>query len=620
MVSGYLGAKQDYLTLLTPIADAGYDAFSYDHYGQLDSDGSEDGDDHSFALLVSDLREILARLSGYDEVHVLGHCAGGALALAAAQQDPTAMSSVTVMAMGPTIVPEHSAKMKMVADVVDAQGLAVLKAVVMQAAESDGSKYEHNDARWELTKKAHVVNVGRDIADMPEWGLGFDLGKLPVLSMYGEKDRKTWSADQFADMAEQLGAKLVVIPNAGHVLQIHQPESTVAALLDFWAKTRRPHVAIFNVAEHGHVNPTLGMVEELVARGYRVSYTTTAEFAELITHAGATPVLFEPYIDKSAPTPEDLQYGAVEFANEAANNYSRVFEAFENDRPDIIAYDPYGWQGKRLAQLWEVPSIMLGMTHVAYENQLEEWFGQPLDALTCVPILDAMFRDNGHPVDIIPFLAKNENVIANIPRSFQEKLETVDPSVVFVGPGIVDRLPCTDWSTKETDKPIVVVSLGSVFTNQAPFFRTCIEAFADTEWHVVLTIGRHVDPAELGELPSNVEIHRRIPQLEVLKTASLFITHAGMGSTMESVHFGVPMVAVPQMAEQRTNAKRIKELGLGAYLPREEVTAQTLIATVREVAANQDIPHNLAAMQHEIKHAGGAKAAADVFDKISANM
>jgi len=379
---------------------------------------------------------------------------------------------------------------------------------------------------------------------------------------------------------------------------------------------RQRHVAIFNCAEYGHVNPTLGTVRELVARGYRVSYTTSPEFARCIELAGATPVLFEPRVTKEKPLPENLAYVNEEFAKEAYDNYPKMMLAFNNDRPDVIAYDMFGWHGKALAYLWNIPSVLIMPTHVSYEGIFEEWHSIPLDKQPSPPILERMLRDNDLKLPIEPFMTDHENVIAYIPRSFQEKLDTIDPSTVFVGPDIEGRTPHTGWTPPQTDNPIVVISLGTIFNNQPSFFHTCIKAFADTEWHVILVIGRYTDAEEFGKLPPNIEIHRSIPQLEVLQIASLFVTHAGMGSIMESVYYGVPMIAVPQMAEQRTNAKRIQALNLGKYLPREDITAANLLSYAREVKANPNYQRNISLLQKEIKCAGGAKSAANAFDRI----
>lgn len=81
---------------------------------------------------------------------------------------------------------------------------------------------------------------------------------------------------------------------------------------------------------------------------------------------------------------------------------------------------------------------------------------------------------------------------------------------------------------------MALVSLGSSFTRRPDFYKECVRAFGDLPgWHLVLQIGRHVAPAELGTLPDNVEVRPWVPQLAVLKQADLFVTHAGAGGSQE---------------------------------------------------------------------------------------
>lgn len=383
-------------------------------------------------------------------------------------------------------------------------------------------------------------------------------------------------------------------------------------------KNTQRHVAIFNCAEQGHVNPTLGLVKALVARGYRVSYTTSPEFSSLVASCGATPVLFEPTFTKEQPRPEEMGYVVRELAREAQATCRPLLAAFENDRPDIIAYGPLSWLGKIFAHLWQVPAISLNPTHVSYQGQSEEWLGLSGEEWPCIPILEKMLHDNNLNVDLRAILAARDTAIAFIPRSFQEKPDTIPPGVTFVGPEIRPLAAQPGWRLKTAGRPVVVISLGSVYTHQTAFFRTCIQAFTNSEWHVVMAIGRYVDSAQLGELPANIEIHRQIPQLDVLQAASLFITHAGMNSLMEAVYFGVPMIAVPQQAEQRLNARRIQALGIGKYLPRETLSATSLLMASQEISADPACQRNLAVLQQEISQAGGASAAVDVFDRIMA--
>ena len=84
------------------------------------------------------------------------------------------------------------------------------------------------------------------------------------------------------------------------------------------------------------------------------------------------------------------------------------------------------------------------------------------------------------------------------------------------------------------------MSLGSAFTKQPGFYRQCVEAFAGLPgWHLVLQIGRRVDPAELGAVPANVEVRSWVPQLAILRQADLFVTHAGAGGSQEGLAPGV---------------------------------------------------------------------------------
>src|SRR5919202_3171303 len=46
-------------------------------------------------------------------------------------------------------------------------------------------------------------------------------------------------------------------------------------------------ILVFNVPAHGHVNPTLPVVRELVSRGEQVIYYLTDEFEPQIRHTGA---------------------------------------------------------------------------------------------------------------------------------------------------------------------------------------------------------------------------------------------------------------------------------------------------------------------------------------------
>ena len=155
--------------------------------------------------------------------------------------------------------------------------------------------------------------------------------------------------------------------------------------------------------------------------------------------------------------------------------------------------------------------------------------------------------------------------IVFLPREFQPGGEpSIRGASSSVGPSIQSRPGEGGFPFQELrGGTTLYISLGTVFNDQAAFYNMCFAAFKDEPWRVVLSTGRHIDPAALDPVPPNFLVRPQVPQLEMLKRASLFVTHCGMNSTMESLYYGIPMVGVPQMPEQMMTARRIRDLGWG---------------------------------------------------------
>ncbi|WP_373293086.1 macrolide family glycosyltransferase [Saccharothrix coeruleofusca] len=382
--------------------------------------------------------------------------------------------------------------------------------------------------------------------------------------------------------------------------------------------TTLSHIAFLNIPGHGHVNPTLPVVAELVARGHRVGYAVDDTFAAAVERAGATPVRYEttlPAADQVWPT--DLAPAMHLFLAEAKAVLPQLTAAFADDRPDLVVYDIGAWTARLLAQRWGVPAIQFSPTFVTYEGweeQMGEVYSQP-DVLDFFDQLDAWLREQGSAVDGRTYVGHPERAVVSIPRSFQINGDTVDPKYTFVGPCLDRRAHEGDWEAPGS-APVLLISLGSAYTDRPEFYRRCLEAFGGTRWHVVMGIGKHVSPADLGPVPANVELHAWVPQQAVLAKASAFITHCGMGGTMEGLHHGVPMVGVPTLGEQHMNAARLEELGVGRYLPHPEATPERLRAAVTELVSDPAVATRLAELQREIRAAGGTRAAADVIESL----
>lgn len=134
----------------------------------------------------------------------------------------------------------------------------------------------------------------------------------------------------------------------------------------------------------------------------------------------------------------------------------------------------------------------------------------------------------------------------------------------FIGPNINDRISHEDSViryAKKLKKKIVYISLGTLFNKNIEFFKDCINYFKDKdEYFVFMSIGRNGDISQFSPFPSNFYIRTTLPQLEILKSAYLFITHSGMNGISEAILNQVPMISSPQQSEQFLNATRLLEV------------------------------------------------------------
>jgi MGT family glycosyltransferase len=171
-------------------------------------------------------------------------------------------------------------------------------------------------------------------------------------------------------------------------------------------------------------------------------------------------------------------------------------------------------------------------------------------------------------------------------KHFQPFAEVFDDTFKFVGPSIVARSDASTFSFETPgDAPVIYISLGTVFNDKADFYRTCYEAFASLDRTVVLSVGKRTNIAALGRMPRNFIVQEFVPQLELLQRTALFVTHGGMNSVSEALYYGVPLMVIPQSADQNLVGQRIEQLGAGKALHRASVTAQRLRSTAEDILA-----------------------------------
>ena len=117
---------------------------------------------------------------------------------------------------------------------------------------------------------------------------------------------------------------------------------------------------------------------------------------------------------------------------------------------------------------------------------------------------------------------------------------------------------------------------------------------------MVAAVGRDQDAGRFGSVPRNVRIQPWVPQVELLRHASVFVTHGGFNSTKEALSQGVPLVVLPLGADQFHTAERVEALGLGVGVPPDDRDAARLRTRVRKVLEVPDYRRRATAFAAEI--------------------
>src|SRR5262249_52436047 len=118
----------------------------------------------------------------------------------------------------------------------------------------------------------------------------------------------------------------------------------------------------------------------------------------------------------------------------------------------------------------------------------------------------------------------------------------------------------------DDDRPLVYVTFGTVLghmTRAGDVFRLVLSAVGGAGARVLGAVGAAVDPAALGSLDPGIHVEQWVDQTDVLAEASVVVCHGGSGTTLGALAAGVPLVMVPQFADQFVNGERIASSGAG---------------------------------------------------------
>ncbi len=166
--------------------------------------------------------------------------------------------------------------------------------------------------------------------------------------------------------------------------------------------------------------------------------------------------------------------------------------------------------------------------------------------------------------------------------------------------------------------PVVFATLGTLFNRVPGQFENILAALKDEPLELIVALGRDRDPADFGEQPSNVHLERYIPQSLLFAYCDLIVSHAGSGTILAALEYGLPLVNLPIFADQPENAALCAELGVGLTVPLEERTPELIRAAVQKVLADPSYRNKARQIQAEMRALPGMEEVISLFERLVA--
>jgi MGT family glycosyltransferase len=372
---------------------------------------------------------------------------------------------------------------------------------------------------------------------------------------------------------------------------------------------------------HGHTNPTLSVMKELVGRGTKVTYYSTEEFRERIEATGVEYRSYGEDLDLHSTLKERGPGSILSWLFGASARLKRRLMAdFAGESPACIIHDSFCIWGPQLALTWNIPEICFLTTFAFDVTSRVLRIAFPLFLFRKVVLnrggIRNMFhfaREFGFELANPVYLFQSRQALKIVFSSqYFQPGDGFDDSFKFIGYSLSSRDESADFAFDEPKKvPLIYVSLGTIHHEFLSFYQTCFEALGTMEARVIMSVGHKTDINTLGAIPKNFTVKNYVQQVQVLSRASLFITHGGMNSTSEGLYFNVPLIVIPTVGDQKSVARCVESLGAGIRLRRRGLTASKLSRATEQVLSGESYRKNAKLIGESLRTAGGPQLAAD---------
>jgi len=364
----------------------------------------------------------------------------------------------------------------------------------------------------------------------------------------------------------------------------------------------------------GNQPPEIGLAQELRDRGHEVTFAGYETQRLRFTELGFPFRLLERSVGLWRDEPPERRMAAVTRAVWACPEQAAdVADAVDHEQCDALVIDCLMFGALAAAEQLKLPSAVLAHSGPGVLAPP----GGPIDRLLLGPVNDMRPTLGRAPVSslweawsklptLCVTLAELDPLSAQAPASFH-----------YVGP-IFERVPASGWRAPwpaGDPRPLVLVSFstGRMWDQSSRIQRT-LDALGSRPVRVVVTTGM-ADVA--GHVPENAVLVPQVPHNEILKDASVTVTHAGHGTLAMSLAHGVPLVCLPNPGpDQQPLAAQVEALGAGRALAGDSASSEDIAAAVDEVLADQTYSATARKLGQAIRDSQPTSTAASLVEAL----
>ncbi len=380
----------------------------------------------------------------------------------------------------------------------------------------------------------------------------------------------------------------------------------------------------------GHFLPTLPIARALAARGHTVAFSAQQAMLAMVEATGfdaidsggptiADPAMRGPLLPVDRAHEERVLRES--FAGRVAWDRSgRLLDIGAGWHPDVIVRDEVDFGAAAAAERLGIPHAAI-VVLAAGGMIRPDLLAEPLDALRA---------EYGLPADPRLEMLHRYLTLVPVPPSFRTPSDRFPATAHHIRPAVLDSPPAATHSeglghavrdrlARGSDRPTVYFTLGTIFAQESgDLFTRVLTGLSSLNADIIVTVGREIDPAELGPQPSNVHIERFIPQELLLPHCDLVVSHAGSGSVIGALAFGVPLVLLPMGADQPLNADRCHALNVARVLDPLAARPHHLTEAANDVLHTPTYRAAARQIQQETTHLPTSDHAAALIERLSA--